>query len=95
MSSIFTPHRLNGETQSNYRARRLAAKQLVKRMTLTGPHSPGKSSSREEARNSARLSGAMSKRRRFADVLMAAWARKRRDDDAWISAMHRFFHRIA
>lgn len=94
MTSIFTPERLDGETQSNYSARRQTAKAAIQQMTLTGPHAPGKSTSRQQARDSARQSGAMSKRRRFADVLMAAWARKRRDENAWVAAMQRF-HRIA
>lgn len=79
--NTFTPERAPNETQEQYKARRLLAKSIVERMSLRGPHWPGinGSTARQQLRDNMRKSGAMSKRVRFADLLMANWAAKRRE----------------
>lgn len=79
--NTFTPERGPKETQAEYKSRRALAKAMVQRMSLRGPHWPGinGTTSRQQLRDSMRKSGAMAKRTRYADTLMASWAAKRRE----------------
>lgn len=80
MNTIHQPARLKGETRDEYTARRAAHHRHVKRITCAGLS--GGATSRQLLRDSMRQNGKMSKRRRFADVLMASWAKKRRPEHA-------------
>lgn len=81
--NLFTPARGANESRAQYIERRAQAKRCVEAMTLTGAHSVhgGVSSRKQERDRAARLraEGKLHPHRRFADVLMAAWARKRRE----------------
>lgn len=59
MNNLHTPQRLQGENQTEYRARRAASKLATEKMTLTGAFTPGKNTGREELRDQQRKSGAM------------------------------------
>lgn len=61
MSNVHTPHRLTGESKDAYRARRADSRKIVEKMTLTGSHQPGKTTSREEHRAAMHRSGSMRK----------------------------------
>lgn len=79
----FTPERGAKETQSQYKARRQSIKQAVQNMTLTGPFSwfGGKSQRSIDRERVSRLRAErkLPPHRRFADVLMDSWAKKRRE----------------
>ncbi len=61
-ANIFTPHRLDGESFKQYRARRAASKRAAEQLTLTGAFSHfGNNTSRQELRDAQRKSGAMKK----------------------------------
>lgn len=82
----FTPERGANESQAQYKARRADAKLTIESLTLIGQFSThgGKSQrsiDRERARR-LRAEGKLPPHRRFADVLMANWARKRREAKA-------------
>lgn len=59
--NLYNPTRQADESQADYRARRLAAKQSVDRMTLAGIFAPGKVASREQHRDAIRSIGSMQK----------------------------------
>ena len=59
--NLYNPKRQADESHADYRARRLAAKQSVDRMTLAASFAPGKVGSREQHRDAMRGSGSMQK----------------------------------
>lgn len=73
--NLYTPERLTGETQDQYRTRRAAGNAAAKQMV--GHHLSGGVSSRQQYRDSLRASGAMGKRTRAYKALMNATASKR------------------
>ena len=73
--SIYTPERLSGESQPEYRARRAKGNAAAK--LVAGRHLNGGISSRKHYRDSLRSSGAMGKRIRAYKALMDAAASKR------------------
>jgi len=78
MPNIHTPERQPNEARDEYAMRRAASRLHAERISLTGAYWPGKGvNSREQQRDDMRKSGSMGKRKRFADVLMAHWARQR------------------
>lgn len=82
-SSKFKPARAADESQSDYRERQAQARDAAQRMTLTGHHrADGGKSSREQQRDAARKSGRMSKRRRYADIVMAWFASRAKEAKA-------------
>lgn len=72
---MHNPQRQEGESFADYKARRAASNAAVRAMRRDPNH--GLVGSRQQYRNSLRSSGAMGKRIRASDALMAAWASKR------------------
>jgi hypothetical protein len=59
--NLYNAQRNADESQADYRARRLAARRSVDRMTLSGTSAPGKVGARQQHRDALRQSGGMSK----------------------------------
>jgi hypothetical protein len=72
---MHNPQRRDGESFKSYRERRQASQQAVREMTRDPNH--GLVGARKQYRDEMRKSGAMGKRVRACDALMAAWASKR------------------
>lgn len=72
---LHQPERGENETFAEYKARRAASNKANRDAQRNPNH--GLTGSRQQFRNSMRASGAMGKRIRASDALMAAWASKR------------------
>lgn len=73
--SSYSPKRAEGESFEAYKSRRQASNESVRAMQRNPNH--GLIGARQKYRDEMRRSGAMGKRIRAADALIAAWASKR------------------
>jgi hypothetical protein len=75
MANLHNPQRMEGESFSDYAKRRAASNRAVRESRRNPNH--GLVGARQKYRDSMRENGAMGKRTRASDALMAAWASKR------------------